>query len=39
MAEYGEPRSFEEHQNKHKRMNLKNSNDMKRTLAPRGEPK
>jgi hypothetical protein len=27
--EYGQPRSFEEHQNESKGINLKNSNDMK----------
>jgi hypothetical protein len=30
-TEYEESRSFEEHQNESKGMNLKNSNDMKRT--------
>jgi hypothetical protein len=29
--EYGEPRSFEEQQNKSKVMDLKNSNDIKQT--------
>jgi hypothetical protein len=30
-TEYGEPESFEGHQNKSKDINLKNSNDTKRT--------
>jgi hypothetical protein len=29
MIEYGEPGSFEQHQNEYKGMNLKNSNDTK----------